>query len=150
MLKARQNLIVPCVAMLVFVFGSAIYDMHAVGATASVRVSSDVASLPKRSDISAEAASVSENSVRVSGVDALSTARAEFNVQDAEIDPTVGMVLARISVYGDTRHQRELVWILGVNRTFPGLTPSTRGMVTHKMCIVVSATTGKYEFAYLV
>lgn len=81
--------------------------------------------------------------------DAIVVAKREFSVQDREIDPDVGVVRALASIQGDQRHQREQVWIVTVDRNIPSPAPWMQNEVFRRLCIVVSAATGQYEYAYL-
>lgn len=121
-------------------------------------VSDNVSLLPARWSVIADPLPLSEmpvvtqgansGSLRVSPDQALTAAQREFNVPDAAIDQHIGVVRAKISLRGSEVHRDQKVYIVTADAVthWPIGQGQTRSY--SKLCIVVDATTGRYEFAY--
>lgn len=108
----------------------------------------DVRALPQRPDIRTMPLALGDASVRTTLIGAVSTAEKEFNLPDTAVDRTIGVVPARITVAGSRKHQAEAVWIVTADADIMGQGPATRNTVYRKLCIVINAASGRYEFAY--
>lgn len=113
-----------------------------------VKVSGDVNSLPQRPDIQLAPVSASDPAMKTSADAAVSAAEREFGLRDAQIDPSIGVVRAVASIEGSPVHHLERVWIVPVDIDTWGRGADIRDTVFHKTCIVIDATTGRYEYAY--
>jgi hypothetical protein len=122
--------------------------IHFVSAMSSVKVSSNVSLLPKRSDVDVVDLAASDMRLKSSAAQALDTAKRQFTLQDAEVDSNIGVVSAIASIVGDPKHHNEAVWIVTADRTYHLLAPGRTNLATHKLCIVINGLTGQYEYAY--
>lgn len=116
-------------------------------------ISSDVRLLPQRSDVRVQylpAMGMPRDRighVLVTPAAALTVAEREFGLTDQSIDPNAGVVRAYFTARGQNAHQQERVYIVTADVNTPSQVPGSRQMYT-RLCIVISATTGRYELAY--
>lgn len=111
----------------------------------TLTVSGDVAMLPHRADIMYAPMAQSESRVTVG--QAVQAAEAGFGITDGQLDLTTPMVHTLVSIAGDTHRQNERAWIVTAN--YDIVSPGN-GLLYHKVCIVVDAVTGQYQYAYVV
>ncbi len=113
-----------------------------------IEVPGTLAALPQANGVAYEG-SLSALDQHVTIRQALDAAEREFNLTDAQVDANARVVPAIVSVglAPQEQHMKVLVVTTDVDLLSAGRlnTPAT---VTHKMCILVDAATGKYIMAY--
>lgn len=147
---------VVCVVALTVVLLASAIDTSSRGASAmsNVRASGDVRALPQRADIVLSPLPLGDlprtrgGSPVTTPMQAVRAAEAEFDLTDAQIDRQVGVVRARVTIRGDKLHTDVKAWVVTADADTHGLSPWTSSLVYHKLCIAISATTGRYAFAY--
>lgn len=137
-------------AALVSFFGiTGLANIRHVRAMTDIPASSNVALLPARPDVRVSARTAGGPSEPVTAAQALHTAESEYSLQDSQVDRTIGIVSATASLDSDPRHQNEPVWIVTTDVPTRGFSLLTFNTVYEKFCVVVDATTGKYQYAYV-
>jgi hypothetical protein len=117
--------------------------------TGSVRADSvltatqNVTNVPHRPDITIEALPSGSGVVSLSR--AVHGAETGSGISDRALDTLTPAVPALVTLRGNREHQSEKVWIITANYDIRG---PGNGVLYHKVCIVVSGTTGQYEYAY--
>lgn len=135
-------------ALLTVVGGSTGIGMISAQTVSPPKVSRDVQVVPHVPQVIISAVSASDPAFQSTADTALAAAKKEFGIRDNEIDYSAGIVKASITIAGDQRHRNERSWIVIVNRTTPSFAPGTQNGAFRKLCIVVDAVTGQYEYAY--
>lgn len=117
-------------------------------AVSDMRVSADVKALPTRPDILVSPLSASDPGLKISAADAVRAAESQTGLLDSEIDRNIGIVRAIVSIHGNPLHQRERVWIVTADVESHPHAMIAPDVVFHKLCIVIDARTGQYEFGF--
>ncbi len=112
------------------------------------KVSTDVQVVPHAPQVIVAPISASDPAFQSTADAAVAAAKKEFALQDNEIDYSAGVVKASVTIAGDQRHRNERAWIVIVNRTTPSPAPWMQNESFRKLCVVVNAATGQYEYAY--
>jgi hypothetical protein len=116
--------------------------------------SGNFAALPQRPDIALAAVTESQMPVANTGQpvttaqDAIALAETRFHLVDGQLDNSVGVVRALVSIRGDLSHQSIKAWVVTANIDTWGQGPATWNTVYHKLSIVIDASTHAYAFAY--
>jgi hypothetical protein len=107
--------------------------------------SSDVSRLPQRIDV--ELKPLAHVSLPASA--AVQAAKDYWGLSDSDLDTTIGAVSAAYTQPGNPRIQNLPVWIVPANAEVMSQGPrNSPHFVTHKLCIVIDATTGKHVLSY--
>lgn len=117
--------------------------MTRVRAATVVNGTGDVSRLPVRADIAV--GTLPSTTPRITAVAAVLTAEARFGLSAANLDEATRVVRATVSIAGSASHSNEAAWIVTANDS---VTSPVTDVTYQKLCIVVSAITGKFLYAY--
>lgn len=120
-------------------------DRGGARASSAVSVSYSVSRLPHRPDIVYESLSPSVKVIAPSV--AVQAAEVGFGIPSSAIDTSIPVTPAIVTLVGSRNHQHEAAWVITANYNVRG---PANGVLYRKVCIVVNASTGRYEYAYAV
>jgi hypothetical protein len=126
-------------------FGAVSAGLHTVGASGlpDIPVSGDQALIPHSSAV--DVRPLASDQTVTTPADAIKAAEEQFGLADSEIDRTIGVVRATVSMSGSSLYGGLKAWVVTADVDFHA--PWGDGMF-HKLSIVVDATTGKYVSAF--
>ncbi|HZS92886.1 MAG TPA: hypothetical protein VFE42_36030 [Chloroflexota bacterium] len=132
-------------AALFIVGGVLRLSAHADG---GITIPGSISDLPQANGVTYEGP-LAVGSQFVTSRQALDSAEAEFGLTDGQIDLTARAVPVVVSVGLTPSLQHIQAWVVTANADLLSAgRPGTQGTITHKMCIIVDAMTGRYIMAY--
>jgi hypothetical protein len=135
-----------------FVLGGVVLSLsrlsiHAV-TVASLDVPGSITDLPANPGVVYES-TLPASAQHVTARQSINAAEAEFQLTDAQIDPRARAVPVVVSVGDSLAEQHMHAWVVTADVDMQNAGgPGTPHFVTHKFCIVVASTTGKYIMGY--
>lgn len=113
-----------------------------LAASPVMRLSTDVSAVPHKPAMTLVA--LPPSALQVSASQAVSVAKREFALDDSQLDSSVGVVAAELTLGRDPTKQKQQVEIVTADQDFQG----PNGVLYHRLCVVVDAHTGAYLYAY--
>jgi hypothetical protein len=138
-----KALITVAAAITTFAAMSGMIYQPAVRAANPYPVSDRFDTLPHRPDI--EIAAFDGGNSTTSAASAVQVATGKFHVQVSQVDHAIGVVEARVGIKGDPVHHDEAAWVVTIDYDLRA--PGSHELF-HKLCVVVDARTGQFQYAY--
>lgn len=115
---------------------------------ASVQVTNDTSRLPTHLGVVIHPLSPSDSSVALSGSDAINAAEAGFALRDHQVDSNIGLVRALTRLRGASPPVDHKSVVVTFDAGSYGHSPVLGHLWFRKLCVVVNAASGKWEYAY--